>query len=155
MDRPRITPDPTRGPACFAPPIDASRLERYKALATIADPGPIEDAYRQLLAMVEKFQETPESRERGIPLQTEYTRSPFQDADGKPKPPPKIVPLEQAEVNRMWDFVPWPHEINAMAALFERIPNESRKELRDAAFHLIWFARELCLDREPMTQDKL
>ena len=154
MDRPRVKPDPTRGPACFAPPIDSKRLDRYKSLAAIAD-APVQDAMEELIRMVEKFQETPESREPGLALQTEYTRNPFRNEKGIPKPPPKIVPLEQVEVNRMWDFVPWPHEINAMAALFDQIPNESKKELRDAAFHLIWFARELVLDREPMTNDKL
>jgi hypothetical protein len=28
-------------------------------------------------------------------------------------------------------------------------------ELRNAAFHLLWFCKELTLDREPLTVDKL
>lgn len=154
MDRPVIKPNPKRGPACFAPPLDDEKIARYKSLASEAD-AQVQDSMNALIVMVEKFRETPDSKLDGVPLETEYTRSPFMGADGKPKPPPKIVPLEQAEVNRLWDFVPWPHELEAMGNLFETIPNASHKETRDAAFHLLWFGRELVLDREPMTNDKL
>ena len=150
MDKTAIKPNPTRGPACFAPPLDDAKIEQYQRLADGISAGPICDAFCSLLEMVVKFRETPESKLPGVPLQTEYTRSPF-----KGKAPPKIVPLEQAEVERIWDYVPWPHELNAIGQLFDTIPNESQKELRDAAFHLLWFGRELCLDREPMTNDKI
>jgi hypothetical protein len=154
MDRPILSPDPTRGPACFAPPIDAARLYHYRELAAFA-PEAVCDAMTGLIEMVEQFQKTPESKLPGVPLETDFTRSPFRRPDGKPAAPPKIVPLEQAEVNRMWDLIPWPHELEAMGKLFETISPVTHKELRDAAFHLKWFAGELLLDREPMTSDKL
>jgi hypothetical protein len=50
--------------------------------------------------------------------------------------------------------VPWRYEIEAMQRLFDGI-DPAEKELRDAAFHLLWFVTELERDREPVTNDKL
>lgn len=152
--RPIREPNPQRGPACFAPPLTSERLAAYKSLAAGAEP-PVREAMEGLIRMAEVFQETPASALPGVPLQTEYTRSPFRDAAGKPKPPPDIVPLSGEEIDRIWDHVPWDHEIRALEPLFEAIDPRSQKELRDAAFHLKWYATELALDREPMTQDRL
>jgi hypothetical protein len=66
----------------------------------------------------------------------------------------QIVPLHPAEVERIWDHVPWDHELDGIQRLFDAIP-ASQKDLRNAAFHLLWYAKELAHDREPITQDKL
>lgn len=35
------------------------------------------------------------------------------------------------------------------------VVDAAQKELRDACFHLVWFAKELTMDREPMTNDMI
>ena len=65
-----------------------------------------------------------------------------------------MVPLEEAEVERIFDVVPWDHELDAIQSLFDGIPPEKR-DLRNAAFHLLWFGKELVKDREPMTIDTI
>lgn len=39
--------------------------------------------------------------------------------------------------------------------LFDSIDPVAQKDLRNAAFHCLWVARELDLGREPITTDKL
>lgn len=120
----------------FAPPITKEILERYKSLAAAADDDAIADSMHELVEMVRLFQETPASTLEGTPHDS-----------GRGT----VTPLETAEITRIWDAVPWPHECDAMGQLFEQLTGETR----DAAYHLLWFARELCLDREPITTDRL
>lgn len=144
-----------RGPECLAPVLDDERLAAYEQRAAAAPPA-VREAMTGLIAMLRKFRETPDSTLPGEPLDTSYTRNPFRHPEtGEPVDPPRRVPLEAAEIDRIWDDVPWEHEIRAMDDLFAAIDNTTHKPLRDAAFHLLWFARELRLDREPLTQDKL
>lgn len=132
----------TRLGGSFAPPINAEKIALYRELAKAAPDPRVRDAMLPLCDMVETFQETPESQLTGTPhpLGNRY---------------PAIVPLEQSEIDRMWDLVPWDYECDALGQLFETIPNETQKPLRDAAHHLLWFARELTKDREPLTNDKI
>lgn len=152
----------------FAPPLDATKLAAYRALAESA-PSTIKAAMLPLCDMVEAFQETPASTKVGAP---------------HPSGVGLMIPLEDAEVKRIWDLVPWdgqtledgtiaPKECDMLADLFESLPtgtsgeaikdgvrravvsDPKAKALRDAAFHLLWYAKELTRDREPMTSDKL
>lgn len=155
------------GPGCFAPPITDEDLERYEQLAEAA-PAAMAHEMRELIQMVRVFRETPATKERGMPAQVELAGGRTARVD--------VAPLEKAEVERIWDLVPWDHECTAIAALFETLPyplpekdGRSREEriaslpeakqtqvrVKDAAVHLLWFARELCADREPLTSDKL
>lgn len=126
----------TRFGGSFAPPLDS--LEPYKSLAATA-PEQVKDYMTKLIVMLETFRQTPDSTLPGSP---------------HPSGRGNIVPLDDAEVKRIWDVVPWSEELDAMAVVFDRIGPE-QKPLRDAAFHLLWFGRELCADREPITSDKL
>jgi len=123
----------------FAPSLDADKLVVYKTLAAAASPK-IAEAMGKLISMIEEFRKTPDSAN-----------------PGKPHPSGRgvIVPLENAEIVRMDAHVPWDDELNLWATWFEGISPTDAKPLRDAAFHLLWFGRELFLDREPMTTDKL
>lgn len=123
----------------FAPPLPAAKLAEYRTLAEGAT-GPVREAMGKLCDMVALFQETPAS---SLP--------------GKPHPSGRgvIVPLDEAEVKRIWDAVPWAEENAMYMGLFGAIPAETHKPLRDAAHHLLWFAVELEKDREPLTNDKL
>jgi hypothetical protein len=123
----------------FAPPLDATKVVAYRRLADSAPPQ-IREAVHKLADMAVLFQETPRSSLPGAP---------------HPVGRGVIVPLEKAEVERIWDAVPWAEEIEMYAALFDKIDPVTAKSLRDAAYHLLWFAVELEKDREPITNDML
>jgi hypothetical protein len=123
----------------FAPPLPPERLEEYKALAESADPQTA-DGMRGLVKMLETFSETPRSAREG---------------QAHPVGRGVIVPLEEAEVKRIWDVAPWREELDMLAGVFDRLDPVAQKALRDAAFHLLWFGYELTMDREPLTADLL
>lgn len=138
--KPKIT-SRNRGPACYAEPIDEGTLQDYRTAAKSLDPtSEVGYHFRALLSMVEKFFETGESSLEGIPIEG--------NREGAVH-----VPLETEEIDRIWDYVPWSKEIDAIEAAFDTLPNKS--DIRKAAFHLSWYARELTADREPITKDKL
>jgi hypothetical protein len=133
----------------FAPPVDEVKLASFETLATTA-PERIALAMKRLLLMLRTFRQTPRS---GLP--------------GRPHPSGRgtIVPLEDPEIRRIWDLVPWINakqreefgnpgddDCDQYGVLFDSLP---LGDLRNAAYHLLWFARELALDREPITNDTL
>lgn len=123
----------------FAPALPAEKLATYKSLADGSGPK-VREAMRKLISMIEEFRKTPDSANPGMP---------------HPSGLGIVVPLEDAEIARMDEHVPWQEELNLWGAWFDAISPTDAKELRDAAFHLLWFGRELFLDREPMTSDKI
>lgn len=122
----------------FAPPMTDHKLTRYRELANECEDARVKEAVLKLADMVEFFQKTPESKE-----------------PGKLHPTGKmvVVPLAKAEVERIWDHVPWEYECQALQKLFDEIP--VRSPMRTPAFHLLWYAFELTKDREPLTSDRL
>ena len=131
----------------FAPPLTPEKIAAYRGLAETA-PTAVRDAVRQLCDMAELFQQTPPSSRPGTP---------------HPSGRGVKVPLEQSEIDRIWDAVPWDDEVPGdhvnecavLARLFDGISNEDNEPLRNAAFHLLWYAKELARDREPITTDRL
>lgn len=121
----------------FAPPVDDQKLSHYEALMAAVEDRQVREYGESLLKMLRTFRASPDSK-----------------AKSKPHPSGRgtITPLEQAEIDRIWDFVPWPEECDAIDVVFERLPSG---DVRNAAYHLLWFARELSIDREPCTCDKL
>lgn len=119
----------------FAPPLTADKLDDYAALAETADRR-VKEYMLELVNMLRVFWQTGEST-------AESETTPL----GHP-----ITPLEEAEIERIWDVVPWPEECDVMGQIFDALPNG---ELRNAAYHLLWYARELAADREPTTSDKV
>jgi len=137
--------------ACFAPALTDEKLAAYTALADRAE-GPIKDALQTCLKAVKQWWELPAStRTDGEQLQIFDREDPNQERRARNIP---IVPLEEKHQGDLNDAIPWPHEIASMQALFDTIPPE-QKELRDAAFHLLWHLIELSNDREPLTRDKV
>lgn len=135
----------------FAPPIDSAKLSSYRATieaeaakSNPADkesggvPARVRDQLIGLCDMVEAFQKTPASANPSTP---------------HPSGVGMITLLEEAEIKRMWDLVPWDHEIKALQAECDKL--EGNHPLRTSAFHLLWFAIELTNDREPLTNDRL
>jgi hypothetical protein len=148
----------------FAPPLTADKLRQYRVVIERQAPDDLKKPLLGLCAMVEEFQTTPES-----------------DEPARPHPVGMgfVQKLEPAEIERMWDLVPWPWEVEALRgrcnqleptdddrdnsrrhaetkARGERMPDAERiVTLLDASRHLLWFAKELGEDREPCTCDKV
>lgn len=123
----------------FAPPLTPEKLNSYTELANTAN-DIVKEIMLKLIAMIKHFNLTPSSPLVGTEHATKLAL---------------IIPLEDKEIERIWDVIPWEYEIDSYSAVCDSISNETHKDLRNAAFHLIWFARELCADREPITNDKL
>jgi hypothetical protein len=145
----------------FAPPLTDEKLAEYELLAKECADRKAAGYMADLCKMVRVFRETPESTEKA-------RKHPVAGL---------MVPLSEAEVKRIWDFVPWAEECDLMGAAFDKLqagecaenarllevarlsgadaPSLLDTRTRDAAFHLLWFARELEKDREPCTNDKL
>lgn len=119
----------------FAPPLDDAKLSHYESLAADCTDAQCKDYMQQLCKMLRVFWETGESGR--TPEKTQLGIA--------------IVPLEDAEIDRIWDFVPWESECDVMGKAFDRLSGETRS----AAFHLLWFGRELAQDREPTTNDRV
>lgn len=130
--------EPRKG-GSFAPPLAADTLAAYRALAASAPPQ-VRDAMNVLLVLAEEHRKHPESTAAGAP---------------HPSGRGRIVPLAVAVADALDPLVPWDEELEMFAAVFGRIDGAEDKSLRDAAFHLLWYAKELSLGREPLTCDKL
>jgi len=137
--------------ACLAPVLTDESLDRYRQLAASA-PGPVRDSMLACLVAVDHWWELPAS------TRTDGDRLKLlrRVAAGEPRTETvyDLVPLEDAHREQLDELIPWSHEIAAMQGLFDTIPAE-QKELRDAAFHLLWHLKELDLGREPATLDRL
>lgn len=121
----------------FAPEITQSDIDRYRELAEGVTDKKVKEAMTSLCEMCERFSETPASRNGGTPHPTGVG---------------VIVTLEQDEIDRIDDVVPWPEEVELFKRWFDTIPPG---ETRNAAHHLLWYAVELSRDREPLTVERL
>jgi hypothetical protein len=141
-------PDPIQvnigGTFCFAPPMTDEKLDRYEELAD-SEGGETGAVMRELLACVRAWWKLPESR------RTDGRRLRLQDAE--------VVetPLEPDHVKELDPVTPWMRELNTLSTEKNDGPLDSLPpgEVRDAAFHLLWYAKEITQDREPLTRDKL
>ncbi len=126
---------------CFAPPLSEQKLESYRKLIESQEPGPVKDACYTLLKCVEVWWELPEPE------------------GGKrwahPSGTGTIVSLQKDHAESLWESIPWDHELDSIQTLLDKIEPSTKTSLRNAAFHLLWFVRELNNDREPLTADKL
>lgn len=135
--------------ACFAPPLTDEKLAEYKRLASGCQDAEVKDAMETLLKCVEKWWELPESKRKDGDR--------FSIVHKGKKANYEVTPLEEDHVKELWEVTPWMRELNLLSngadnGLFDKIPGGS---LRNAAFHLLWLCKEITLDREPLTQDKL
>lgn len=133
--------------ACFAPPLTDELLARYRALAEAAEPE-VRDALQQLLTCVQAWWELPDSTSSDVRRWQFLHRGKQVECIEQP--------LDQEHIQALWGVTPWMRELNTLSnsqstGLFDGLAGE----LRNAAFHLLWFCKEITLDREPMTADKL
>jgi hypothetical protein len=136
---------------CFAPPLTDELLEKYRLLivAQHGDPAKAElkDALEACFACVLRWWNLPASKERPTTWQT---RRP----DGSPSHFDE-TPLSAELIQQLDATTPWLSECKLYQQLFGELPlsTPAEKELRDAAFHLLWHAIEITHDREPLTSD--
>ena len=149
----------------YAPPLPKERLVEYKKYIETSFPGHLKEAFLGFVKMLEVFYETPESK--------------------KPVKPDRLglktdIDLEDAEIKRIWDYVPYPHELVGLRAEIRNL-SESSEDLDNAkrneeakakglpglrphsswnltvkyvGGHLLWFASRLSKDKQPYTNDK-
>jgi hypothetical protein len=135
--------------ACFAPSLTGDNLEKYADVISKTDPKTeLGEALRKCLACVQAWYAIPES--------TRKTSEKFSILHQGKEVSFGVTPLEQEQIDALWDSTPWMRELNAFSTpaangVFDSLAGE----LRDAAFHLLWHAKEITLDREPLTVDKL
>lgn len=126
---------------CLAPPLSDDKLAAYVNLATSQPDGPVRDAVCALLDCVKFWWELPESTLEGV---------------SHPSGRGKSIPLTDELKAKLFDLIPWDHELDGIQALLDKLPSEGNAaELRNAAFHLLWHVKELARDREPITLDKV
>jgi hypothetical protein len=134
---------------CFAPTLTDEKLARYEELIAAEPAGETKGVLSDLLACVKTWWNLPVSQ--GTSKRTWRTLYKGKDTLYDE------VPLEQKYVEALDSVTPWMRELNTLSTVngdgpLDKLPNG---ELRDAAFHLLWHAKELTLDREPLTQDCL
>jgi hypothetical protein len=122
----------------FAPPLTAEKLREYRTAIERTAPEDLKASLLGLCAMVEEFGKTPASDQPAAP---------------HPAGMGHLQKLDEAEIKRIWDLVPWSWEVDALRLRCASIPADS--PLRTPAYHLLWYAKELAEDREPCTCDKL
>ena len=150
--------------ACFAPLLTDELLAKYKSMIAALVVGPVKDAMLSCLVCVEAWWELPESNlshERRVTFQGGRTID--------------VVPLEKEHIESLDAVTPWSYELDAAETLFNTmstgfgpeipatttspakntIADQVAFDLHTAAFHLLWHAKEITRDREPMTMDKL
>lgn len=147
--------------ACFAPELTEEMLIRYAVLINDTPTGELQDALSQCYDCVKTWWDLPVSTRKDGKRWA--IRIPEKDSagnvvkDDKGAPVRKDaefteVPLEAEHVKLLWDKTPWIRELVAMEPLLDSIDPVSQKELRDCAYHLNWYCREITRDREPLTQ---
>lgn len=148
MAKPVVT-SPKIPVACFAPPLTDELLAAYRAIITHVANGEIRDAMDACLKCVEAWWALPESTRQDVERWATLHKGAEKTYT--------VTPLEEAHIASLFDVTPWMRELDTLSnsagtGLFDGIP---AGDVRNAAFHLLWYAKEITLDREPVTQDCL
>lgn len=124
----------------FAPPLTEELLASYKSQIDSLETSPLKDALTKVHECCTAWWDVPESTGGGRP---------------HPSGAGTIVDLDDDLKQKLFDAIPWKEELAMYQSLFDGIDPVGQRDLRNAAFHLLWHAKELELDREPITNDKL
>lgn len=126
----------------FAPPLTDAKIAEYEALInTLPKISQIRDIMNILLKCCKEWWKLPESKSNEIVKHASGTGV--------------VIKLDESVNSALWDFIPWRTDIKAYGDVLDTIDPVGQKDLRNAAFHLLWHAAELELGREPITNDKL
>lgn len=131
--------------ACLAPPLTDEKLVEYRNLINgVAKGSELRSVLDELYACVWSWWDAP--------LSTEKERIVGTGTDLTSGPDVRLQLLDKATQDKLWEHVPWSYELDSMKPILELI---GPKDIRDCAFHLLWFAIELCNDREPLTLERI
>jgi hypothetical protein len=137
--------------ACFAPPLSDETLAKYKIAIDLLPPeqNELKDAMNICFLCVEKWWDLPESTRKDVDR--------YNIVFGGKNTVFEVQPLEKTHIEELFSVTPWMRECNSIRILFDELPNNTKEEheLRNIAFHLLWHAMEISLDREPLTINKL
>ena len=135
--------------ACFAPELTADKIAEYTTLIGATDPtSEVGDALRCCLTCVQAWHDLPVSTRQDS---DRYTIQHLGETVSY-----SVTPLEESHIAALWNVTPWMNELNMLSnsqgtGVFDQLTGE----LRNCAFHLLWYCKEITLDREPLSQDKL
>jgi len=140
---PKVTVEGKYPLAAFAPPLTDQLFSQYASNINTLPQGELKDALLSLYNCAKAWWDVPESTEKPS----------YYLFRGKQVPE---TPLSKELIDKLWDTTPWMRELKTLSTpqadgLFDNLEGD----LRNMAFHLLWFATEITLDREPMTQDKI
>ena len=112
-----------------APPLTTAVLQRYRVLiAGVPAETPVASLLARLYGCVQTWHQHPSMGDRrGMAL----------------------TPATQAALAAL---LPSAADLDHIGRVLETIPPGSHRALRNAAFHLLWFCRELAKGREPLTR---
>lgn len=126
----------------FAPPLSDELLDSYADLIGDLDhASQLHDILTKLFACACKWWEMPDSKGTEV--------------RNHPSGVGVIVPLEDKYKADLFDLIPWKEELEVYQRKLDEIDPVSQKDLRNAAFHLLWHVKELEMDREPLTAEKI
>lgn len=125
--------------ACLAPELTDEKLARYADLIAALPASRAKSVAEECLACVRAWWELPASHMRAERALRIVHKGKTHEID--------ITPLTRELADKLFDVTPWTEDTVAMGAALDSLTGE----VRDAAYHLLWFATELSLDREPMT----
>lgn len=127
----------------FAPAITDTMLATYAADIASLVPGQVKDVLTSLLTLLQTWKALPASQPNAAPQANPQTH---------PSGRGLIVSLDETCKAALYELIPWPSELKMYGELLDAITDLTT---RNMAFHLLWYATELNLGREPITMDKL
>lgn len=124
--------------ACVAPPLSDETLNGYRSLICSHANVQQRDAMVGLLTCVQQWWELDES--------------PGEDSVTKVRGKQLATrPLSDEIRVRLWDVIPYDEEFTLLSnGQGTGVLDSLTGPIRDAAFHLLWYVRELYNDREPV-----
>lgn len=125
----------------FAPPLTDELMLGYRKRINALPDSPVRSALTTLAHCCGIWWELPEPT--GTKTSTHATGNGM------------VVELQADHKELLDEHIPWKHELDAIQLLLDSISNETDRDLRNMAFHLLWHVKELDLGREPLTKDKL
>lgn len=168
--------------ACFAPDLTDETLAKYKHIAANCGNPEVKDIMEQCLTCVEAWWELPESTRKDsqrftilhrgqpghfevTPLEEEHIKqlwdvTPWMRelmsmeavVNALPSGTAERPAVRRSRVNNRRTGDVTEVEVNVMEGV---VVDQAAFDLKNAAMHLIWYCKELTLDREPLTQARL
>lgn len=131
--------------ACLAPALSDELLSRFKSLIQSQEErSKLRDYLDTLLKCVEAWWNIREST-----LETVTAVAQTGPTTGHKV---QLQELDNGVIQSLWNTTPWMEEILLMEEEFSSLTDG---DVRNMAFHLSWFAKEITLDREPLTVERI